>query len=88
MGQDGACRPITSRVLVLVMSSETMQDKVARFLFQRSFKRRECSHLEETTVTEYDGTTCVGCAEEGTKTVHLRMCLVSACGLNSDLRTP
>lgn len=62
------------------LSEETTQDKIARFVFQRSFKRRECSHLNEIAITEYDGTECVGCAEEGTETVHLRMCLV--CGYN------
>ena len=58
--------------------SESFKDKLARLIFQRSLKRRECSHLDTIAVTETDRTLCDGCIEEGTRTVHLRMCLT--CG--------
>ena len=59
-------------------SDESIQDKVGRFVFQRSFKRRDCSHIDTISVTQTDGSECVGCQVEGTKTVRLRMCLT--CG--------
>lgn len=59
---------------------ETVRDKFARLLFQGSLRRRECSHLDTINVTETDGSGCEGCREEGTRTVHLRMCLT--CGYN------
>ena len=61
-------------------SDETIRDKIARFVFQRSFKHRDCSHIDTIGVTQTAGSECVGCQEEGTKTVHLRMCLT--CGNN------
>lgn len=60
------------------MPEERIRDKIARFAFQRSFERRDCSHLDGIAVTHSDVPECQGCEAEGTRTVHLRMCLV--CG--------
>ena len=59
-------------------ASENASDKIVRFVFQRSFKRRDCSHLSEVKVTEPKTGACKGCVRQETKTVHLRMCLT--CG--------
>ena len=58
--------------------TESASDRFARFVFQKSFKRRECSHLSSIKVKESKGEVCEGCEREGTDTVHLRMCLI--CG--------
>lgn len=58
--------------------SEGMGDRLRRVVFQRSFERRDCPHLGSVAVTEPAALQCRRCVEEGTRTVHLRMCL--ACG--------
>jgi CPA2 family monovalent cation:H+ antiporter-2 len=58
--------------------SEALGDRLRRVVFQRSFERRDCPHLGSVRVTSTDATRCRRCVEEGTRAVHLRMCL--ACG--------
>lgn len=53
-------------------------DRVRRAVFQRSLARRECSHLDRVAVTEATEPVCPQCVSEGTKWVHVRMCMV--CG--------
>ena len=53
-------------------------DVVQRFLFQRSFRHRECSHLEQVKPHALPDLVCPRCEVEGTKPVHIRMCLL--CG--------
>jgi uncharacterized UBP type Zn finger protein len=55
-----------------------MRDELRRVVFQRSFERRECSHLGGVTVGEPAERVCAACVAEGTRPVHLRMCLT--CG--------
>lgn len=53
-------------------------DAIRRAVFQRSLERRECGHLDAVLVTEPRDGACQACVREGTRTVHLRMCL--SCG--------
>jgi uncharacterized UBP type Zn finger protein len=59
-------------------------DHVRRAVFQRSFHQRSCAHVAAIDVVEPSGATCADCVAEGTRTVHLRMCLtcgnVGCCG--------
>jgi uncharacterized UBP type Zn finger protein len=59
-------------------NQETIGDRIARVLFQRSFRRRECSHLDLIEHASPKGSVCGGCEQEGTQPFHLRKCLV--CG--------
>lgn len=54
-------------------------DRVRRFVFQRSFERRDCGHLDEVKVTEPAPAECPACLDAGAKWVHVRMCMT--CGL-------
>ena len=60
------------------MSSRSLADALRRVVFQRSFERRECSHLAAIQRTDAAPGPCPSCVAEGTRTVHLRMCL--SCG--------
>lgn len=53
-------------------------DRVRRILFQRSFRQRDCDHVDQVSVLAPAEPVCPDCVEEGTKWVHVRMCLV--CG--------
>ena len=53
-------------------------DQIRRAVFQRSLRQRDCSHLPQIEVTSPEADSCAGCVEEGTRSVHLRMCLT--CG--------
>jgi len=55
-----------------------MRDALRRVAFQRSFERRGCSHLGAIQVRDPAEQVCAACVAEGTRTVHLRMCL--SCG--------
>lgn len=61
-----------------VMAGDSLSDRIGRLAFRRSSKVRECSHLDTIAHTTTARTECRRCVEEGTTTVHLRMCLV--CG--------
>ena len=54
-------------------------DRVRRVVFQRSFQRRHCQHLDGVTVTRASKPECPACIDAGAKWVHVRMCLT--CGL-------
>jgi len=56
----------------------TILDTLRRTVFQRSFARRDCAHLDMALVASPARASCAACAREGTGTVHLRMCLT--CG--------
>lgn len=56
----------------------TARDAIRRVAFQRSFKRRDCGHLDSIRPISPARASCSACMEEGTRTVHLRMCLT--CG--------
>lgn len=60
------------------MPGKRWADSLRRVVFQRSFEHRSCTHLD--TVQQRSPATreCGRCAEEGTRPVHLRMCLT--CG--------
>lgn len=49
-----------------------------RMVFQGSVKSRACTHLDAIAHTLPERRDCAGCADEATRTVHLRMCLI--CG--------
>jgi len=53
-------------------------DAVRRVVFQRAFERRTCTHLGVARVASPAQDRCAGCTRDGTRTVHLRMCLT--CG--------
>jgi Zn-finger in ubiquitin-hydrolases and other protein len=53
-------------------------DAMRRAVFQRSFAQRGCGHLGAVLLTEPQVAACEACIREGTRTVHLRMCLT--CG--------
>jgi len=55
-----------------------MRDALRRAVFQRSFVQRGCTHLGAIQVVEPGELVCAACVAEGTRTVHLRMCLT--CG--------
>ncbi len=52
-----------------------MTDGLRRFLFQRSLKTRECSHLDRVAVVD---SVCPHCDSDSSRWFHLRMCLI--CG--------
>lgn len=56
----------------------SIQDALRRAVFQRSLEVRHCGHLATPLVTAPTQDRCADCVREGTRTVHLRMCLV--CG--------
>jgi monovalent cation/hydrogen antiporter len=60
------------------MAGGSPTDWIARMAFQGSMRVRECRHLETIAHTKPTSWSCARCIEEGTTTVHLRMCLV--CG--------
>ncbi len=60
------------------MGSMSASDSVRRAVFERSVRKRGCSHLDAIRVTVPEQTECGDCRREGTRTVHLRMCLT--CG--------
>ncbi len=53
-------------------------DWLRRMLFQRSVSRRSCSHVDQVKVVEPGEARCPACIREGTRWVHIRMCLT--CG--------
>lgn len=53
-------------------------DGFRRFAFQGSPRRRTCSHSDQIQVFEPAAPTCPQCVSEGSKWVHVRMCMV--CG--------
>ncbi|HSM18272.1 MAG TPA: hypothetical protein VK845_14900, partial [Gemmatimonadales bacterium] len=53
-------------------------DAIRRVVFQRSLERRSCRHLDAVRETKVGAAICEACVREGTRTVHLRMCLT--CG--------
>lgn len=53
-------------------------DLLRRMVFQRSWEHRPCAHLDSIQQTSPQKGECAGCVEEGTRPVHLRMCLT--CG--------
>ena len=53
-------------------------DRIRRFVFQRSFRVRDCAHLDELGVTEPTAPECPSCLEVGATWVHVRMCMI--CG--------
>ena len=57
---------------------EKYADNLRRVVFQRSRERRECSHEADVHRTSPERFECGACVAEGTRTVHLRMCLT--CG--------
>lgn len=58
--------------------ARTVADRVRRLVFERSLRPRRCGHADAARVREVTATDCPGCVEEGTRTVHLRMCMT--CG--------
>jgi Zn-finger in ubiquitin-hydrolases and other protein len=54
-------------------------DRLRRFAFQRSFKKRTCHHLDRVEITDPAAPECPACLDAGAKWVHVRMCLT--CGL-------
>lgn len=56
----------------------SIRDSLRRIVFQRSFEQRDCAHLGEVLVASAAYGGCASCAREGTRAVHLRMCLT--CG--------
>jgi uncharacterized UBP type Zn finger protein len=56
----------------------SLRDALRRTVFQRSLEQRDCAHLASALVVAAARGRCAGCAREGTRTVHLRMCLT--CG--------
>ena len=54
-------------------------DRVRRLVFQRSFQKRRCEHLDEVKVSKPAKAECSSCIEAGSTWVHVRMCLT--CGL-------
>lgn len=64
--------------MIDLMQSEGFGDHLRRLVFQRSPERRDCSHLDTVDHLEPASLECRSCIAEGTRTVHLRMCLT--CG--------
>ena len=61
------------------MPFHLIADEIRRVRFQRSFKRRRCSHLGHLPTTPaLPPLACPECRLAGTRWVHLRMCLT--CG--------
>jgi uncharacterized UBP type Zn finger protein len=60
------------------MAGSRLGDAIRRVVFQRSIRQRACDHLDSVVVTSPGSERCEDCTREGTRTVHLRMCLV--CG--------
>lgn len=60
------------------MTEKRWADSLRRVVFQRSFEHRSCTHLDTIQQTSPETSECAGCVEEGTRTVHVRMCL--SCG--------
>lgn len=56
----------------------SLGDGIRRVLFQRSFKHRTCQHLDAVADVSPPERGCSACVEEGTRPVHLRMCLTCA----------
>ena len=54
-------------------------DRIRRVVYQRSFAKRECGHLDHAEITKPSAPECAACLAEGTKWVHVRMCMT--CGL-------
>jgi uncharacterized UBP type Zn finger protein len=69
------------------MRLPSLADGLRRVVFQRSFDRRDCDHLSAVRQTDPRAGPCADCVAEGTRTVHLRMCLtcgrVSCCDSSS-----
>lgn len=61
------------------MPDQSPLDEVRRVVFQRSFAHRECTHLDTVQESSPRPGPCNDCVREGTRTVHLRMCLT--CGV-------
>lgn len=61
------------------MPDSDLRDGLRRIVFQRSFERRDCGHLDAVKHTSPEPGPCADCVREGTRTVHLRMCLT--CGV-------
>jgi monovalent cation:H+ antiporter-2, CPA2 family len=57
---------------------DQLANAVRRFAFQRSFARRECTHLSAVGDVRPGALVCPSCEERGDRWVHLRMCLT--CG--------
>jgi uncharacterized UBP type Zn finger protein len=60
------------------MTKKRWADSLRRVVFQRSFAHRSCTHLDTIHQSRPVTSECAACMEEGTRTVHLRMCLT--CG--------
>lgn len=60
------------------MRLSSLADDLRRVVYQRSFERRECSHLSAVRQVDARPGPCAACVAEGTRAVHLRMCL--SCG--------
>ena len=60
------------------MEESHVANILRRAVFQRSLKRRDCFHLQSIVQTSPERSECAARIEEGTETVHLRMCLT--CG--------
>lgn len=60
------------------MPDASLGDALRRVVFQRSFEHRTCTHLDTARLTAPLPGPCPDCVAEGTRTVHLRMCLT--CG--------
>jgi hypothetical protein len=56
----------------------SIRDALRRAVFQRSLERRDCGHLGAALVVSATQDRCGGCVREGSRPVHLRMCLT--CG--------
>lgn len=55
-----------------------LRDEMRRVAFQRSFKRRRCSHVGDAAAPPVPLSACPQCQHAGARWVHLRMCLM--CG--------
>jgi len=60
------------------MNRRGLGDSLRRVVFQRSLERRGCEHLAAIRHVVRVPGPCRACVAEGTRTVHLRMCLT--CG--------
>jgi uncharacterized UBP type Zn finger protein len=71
-------REVVTGTQMTMSESNSLGDSVRRVLFQRSLRQRDCAHISQVADVVPGAAYCRACRDEGTRTVHLRMCL--ACG--------
>lgn len=54
-------------------------DWLRRIVFQRSFEKRTCEHLDAVATSDPTAAECLACIDAGATWVHVRMCMT--CGL-------